>query len=96
MLEMDLVNLKVHVLIPRIFFWLCEKLRGLSRRGEILQGDNRLMAFCGIRHCYQCLRSTVTLGKDRSMLVATGSTDDEAIHDFKVQVQNHRRHAVLE
>jgi hypothetical protein len=55
------------------------------------------MAFCGIGHCYQRLRSTVTpLGMDRSMLVATGSTDDEAFHSFKVQVQNHRRHAVLE
>jgi len=29
------------------------------------------------------------------MLVATVSTDDEAFHGFKVQVRNHRRHAVL-
>ena len=96
MLKMDLVNLKVLPLIPRIFFWPFEKLRGLGRRGEILQNDNRLMAFYGIGHCCQCLRSTVILGKDRRMLVATGSTEDEAFHDFKVQVQNHRRHVVLE
>jgi hypothetical protein len=47
-------------------------------------------------HCPQRLRSTVALGKDRSILVATVSTDDEAFYDFKVQVRNYWHHAVLE
>lgn len=38
----------------------------------------------------------MTLGKDRSMLVATVRTDDEAFYDFKVQVRKQRRHTVLE
>jgi hypothetical protein len=63
-------------LIPRIFFLgRFRNCGGLARRGEIPPGYNRLMAFCGIGDiCSQYSRSTVTLGKDRSMLVTVGST----------------------
>jgi hypothetical protein len=77
MVEMDLANLKVLALIPRICFWPFEKLRGLGRRGEILQDGNRLMAFCRIRILFPMLKVHCDSREDRRMLVATGSTDDE-------------------
>jgi hypothetical protein len=94
---MDLVNPKVLALIPAFPSGHFEETAGSEpkrrdpKRGQLYHGILRnwtLLPMLKV-HCDP-------LGKDRSMLVATGSTDDEAFHSFKVQVQNHQRHAVLE